>query len=96
MTSTISSNDKSKSSSKSTWNKDSFYHPKIHYVTEGVKSVQGAKQYEWQFNAFLKHYGLQDGRDEDLRLLLQKDPVNIEELIVEYLTSYLNRETPKN
>ena len=38
-------------------NKDPYYHPKIHYVTEGLKSSQSARQYFFQFNAFLRFLG---------------------------------------
>jgi hypothetical protein len=38
-------------------NKNPYYHPKIHYVTQGLKSSQSARQYLFQFNAFLKFLG---------------------------------------
>jgi hypothetical protein len=46
------------------WNKDAYYHPKLHYVTEGLKSNQSAKQYEYQFNAFLRYLGLNPNPDD--------------------------------
>ena len=73
------------------WNKDSYYHPKLHYVTEGLKSNQSSKQYEYQFNAFLRHLGLnpnpddKEAYDKGLVLLLSKEPEEIEELISEFL-----------
>ena len=62
------------------WNKDSYYHPKLHYVTEGLKSNQSSKQYEYQFNAFLRYLGLnpnpddKEAYDKGLVLLLSKEP----------------------
>ena len=73
------------------WNKDSYYHPKLHYVTEGLKSNQSSKQYEYQFNAFLRYLGLnsnpddKEAYDKGLVLLLSKEPEEIEELISEFL-----------
>lgn len=74
------------------WNKNAYYHPKIHYVTEGLKSSQSARQYLFQFNAFLKFLGFSVGRstskgvyDQYLVKLLERSPEQIEELIVEFL-----------
>ena len=61
------------------WIKDSYYHPKLHYVTEGLKSNQSSKQYEYQFNALLRHLGLnpnpddKEAYDKGLVLLLSKE-----------------------
>jgi len=60
-------------------------------VTEGLKSNQSSKQYEYQFNAFLRHLGLnpnpddKEAYDKVLVLLLSKEPEEIEELISEFL-----------
>jgi integrase len=73
------------------WNRDAYYHPKIHYVIEGHKSNQTAKQYQYQFNAFLRYLGLnpnpddKEAYDKGLVLLLSKEPEEIEELISEFL-----------
>ncbi len=72
------------------WNKDPYYHQKIHYVTEGHKSSQSASQYMYQFNAFLKYLGISTG-ESDVAQFLKKDPQQIEESIADFLL-YLNRE----
>jgi hypothetical protein len=50
-------------------NKDSYYHPKIHYLTEGFKSHQSAKQYFYQLNAFLKYLCSRPNDDNELAKL---------------------------
>jgi hypothetical protein len=71
--------------STSYWNKDSYYQPKIHHVTEGLKSKQSARQYLYQFNAFLKYLGLKPNDDSDLLQLLKRQPEEIEEIISEIM-----------
>src|SRR5919106_1238221 len=77
--------DASSTTSISYWTKDTYYQPKIHHVTEGLKSKQSARQYLYQFNAFLKYLGLKPNDDSDLLQLLKRQPEEIEEIISEIM-----------
>jgi integrase len=72
------------------WNKDSYYRPKIHYVTEGLKSSQSARQYQYQFSAFLKYLGITTD-ESDLVQLRKRESQELEELISDFLV-YLKKQ----
>ena len=53
-------------------------------MTEGLKSSQSARQYQYQFSGFLKFLGI-SMKEDDLVQVLTKDPEEIEELISDFL-----------